>query len=244
MGKRLVSQARGRGGPRYRSPGHRYKGKPQHHPFDEKEKEGAVYGIVKDIVHCPGHSAPLAAIEYETGERGYIIAPEGLKVNQRIASGVNAPIHPGNTLPLKNIPEGTEVYNIESSPGDNGKFIRTSGGFARIIGKVRDRILLKFPSKKQKEFHPECRATIGIIAGSGRKDKPFLKAGKRYYAMKARNKLYPITSGGAMNATDHPFGSGRGGPPYGGKASSIAPANAPPGRNVGMIRARRTGRKK
>lgn len=243
MGKRLITQARGRGGPRYRSPSHRFKGKPQHRPYDDKEKNDVVYGIIKGLVHCPGHSAPLAAVEYETGERNYILAPEGIRVNQKIASGIKAPIQPGNTLPLKQIPEGTEVYNIEAMPGDQGKFIRSSGGFARIIGKSKGKIILKFPSKKQREFHPECRATIGIIAGAGRKDKPFLKAGKRFYAMKAKNKLYPQTSAGAMNATDHPFGSGRGGPTFGGKASSIAPRNAPPGRNVGMIRARRTGKR-
>ncbi|MEK6800500.1 MAG: 50S ribosomal protein L2, partial [Nanoarchaeota archaeon] len=84
---------------------------------------------------------------------------------------------------------------------------------------------------------------IGIIAGGGRTEKIWLKAGRRYYAMKARNKLYPKTSAGSMNATDHPFGSGRGGPTYGGKASSIAPKNAPPGRKVGILRPRRTGRK-
>src|SRR3989344_3223474 len=244
MGKRLVSQARGRGGPRYRSPSHRFRGKPEHRPYDENEKIGMVFGTIKDLVHCPGHSAPLAAVEYETGERGYILAAEGLRVNQKIASGINAPIEIGNTLPLKSIPVGTDVYNIESAPGDQGKFVRTSGGVARVVGKIKDKIVLKLSSKKSRMFNPECRAAIGIIAGSGRLEKPLLKAGKKYYAKKAKNKLFPVTSAGAMNATDHPFGSGRGGPTYGGKASSNAPRNAPAGRNVGLIRARRTGRKK
>ena len=96
------------------------------------------------------------------------------------------------------------------------------------------------PSKKQKQFHPNCRATVGVIAGSGKGEKPILKAGKRHHMMKARNKLYPQTSGVAMNAVDHPFGSGRG--RHKGKPT-IAPRFAPPGRKVGMIRARRTGRK-
>jgi len=243
MGKRIITQARGRGGPRYRSPSHRFRGKPEHRPYDDQEKQSIVYGVVKDLVHCAGHSAPLAAVEYETGERGYILAAEGLRVNQKIACGISAPVEKGNTLPLKSIPVGTEIYNIESIPGDQGKFIRSSGGFARIVGNVKGKIVLKFPSKKNKPFNPECRATIGIIAGSGRVEKPFTKAGKKYFAKKAKNKLYPVTSAGAMNATDHPFGSGRGGPTYGGKASSIAPKNAPPGRNVGMIRARKTGKK-
>ncbi len=244
MGKRIITQKRGKGGPRYTSPSHRFRGKPQHRPYDDKEKQDVVYGTVKDLVHCPGHSAPLAAVIYETGERNFILAPEGLQVNQKIASGIKAHAKIGNTLPLKQIPDGTQVYNIESAPGDQGKFIRSSGGFAKIITKIKGKVLLKFPSKKQKEFHPDCRATIGIIAGAGRKDKPFTKAGKKHHAMKAKNKLYPKTSAGAMNATDHPFGSGRGGPTFGGKASSIAPRNAPPGRNVGMIRARKTGKRK
>ena len=102
---------------------------------------------------------------------------------------------------------------------------------------------LRMPSRKNKSFHPECRATIGVVANAGRTEKPILKAGKMHHMMKGKNKLYPKTSAGAMNATDHPFGSGRGGPTFGGKQSSIAPRNAPPGRKVGMIAARRTGRK-
>ena len=97
------------------------------------------------------------------------------------------------------------------------------------------------PSKQQKTFLPNCRATIGVLAGSGRVDKPFVKAGKKFHAMKAKNKLYPKTSGVAMNAVDHPFGSGRG--RHIGKPKT-PPRNAPAGRNVGLIRAKRTGRKR
>ena len=103
MGKRIIQQARGHGGPTYRSPGHRFIAKPQHRPLDEREKEGITFGIVKDIVKCPGHYAPLAAIEYENKKIGYIIAPEGLQVNQKISSGALAEVKPGNTLPLTNI---------------------------------------------------------------------------------------------------------------------------------------------
>ena len=108
-------------------------------------------------------------------------------------------------------------------------------------GKSPKSITVELPSKKQKTFLPDCRATIGVIAGSGKQEKPFVKAGTRYHAMKAKGKLYPRTSGVAMNAVDHPFGSGRG--RHMGK-SQIPPRFASPGRKVGMIRARRTGRRK
>lgn len=241
MGKRIIQQARGHGGPTYKSPGHKFKGRPTHRPLDDKEKKGVINGVVKDILKCPGHYAPLALIKYETNQEGLIIASDKLKLNQTISTGSLAPVKPGNTLPLKNIPEGTPVYNIENQPGDLGKFVRSSGSFAKVISKLKKKVVIRLPSQKRKELDPECRATIGLVAGSGRKEKPLYKAGKKHHKMKARNKLYPKTSAGAMNATDHPFGSGRGGPTYGGKASNIAPKNAPPGRKVGLLRPKRTG---
>lgn len=243
MGKRIIQQARGKGGPTYKSPSHRYVAKPKHRPYDKKEKDSIIYGFVKDVVNCPGHTAPLAIIKYDDNKKSYIIAPEKLYLNQKIASGAQAPIQTGNTLPLKNIPEGTPIYNIENIPGDQGKFVRSSGTSARIISKFPDKVIIRLPSKNQKALNPNCRATIGIVAGSGRVEKPIVKAGKKYHMAKAKNKLYPKTSAGAMNATDHPFGSGRGGPSFGGKSSSIAPRFAPPGRKVGILKPKRTGRK-
>ncbi|MFH1638283.1 MAG: 50S ribosomal protein L2 [Candidatus Woesearchaeota archaeon] len=241
MGKRLISQRRGRGTFTYRAPSHRYKGMIKHRVIDETERTGFIQGKVLDIMHCPGHNAPLARIRFENKEEIKIAAPEKLKVNDMVASGFSAPAQTGNTLPLRNIPDGTLVYNIESRPGDGGKFVRSSGGFARLVAHTVSKATIILPSKKQKVLDDRCRATIGTIAGGGRKDKPFLKAGKRMAAMRARNKLYPRTSGVAMNAVDHPFGSGRG--RHVGKQKT-PPRNAPPGRNVGQIKARRTGKKK
>jgi large subunit ribosomal protein L2 len=192
-------------------------------------------------VHCPGHTAPLALVEYENHEKKYMFAPESLYVNQNVFSGVSAEPKVGNTLPLKNIPTGTDVFNIENRPADGGNFCRSSGTSAKIVAKTKDTVTIKFPSKKVKVLDSRCRASIGIVSGGGRKEKPFIKAGKRHFAMKARNKLYPQTSGVAMNAIDHPFGSGRG--RHIGKAK-IAPRFAPAGRNVGLLKARRTGRRK
>ena len=149
-------------------------------------------------------------------------------------------IERGNVLQLKNIPEGTLIYNIESNPGDGGKFVRSSGTFARIVGKMKNKIIILLPSKKKKDFNPECRATIGIIAGGGRKEKPFLKAGKMYHKMRQKNKLYPKVCGVSMNAVDHPFGgsksSHKGRPTQSGRFD-------PPGRKVGKISPKRTGRR-
>ena len=144
-------------------------------------------------------------------------------------------------LPLKSIPEGTLIYNIESNPGDGGKFVRASGAFAKIITKTEDGIVVELPSSKRRTFLPECRAIIGVIAGSGRTEKPFLKAGTKFFAMRAKNKFWPRVSGTSMNSVSHPFG---------GKSSHAkgiptqASRNAPPGRKVGKIAPKRTGRRK
>lgn len=239
MGKQLITQRRGRGTSTYRAPSHRYYGKIQYRAYDDAEKNSVVYGTVQDLIDCPGHMAPLAKIKYDTKEEVLLSAPLNVKVGDVVASGASAPVQTGNVLPLKNIPEGTAIYNLECRPGDGGKLVRTAGVCARVVGKVGEGIIVKLPSRKQKTLLGECRATIGTIAGDGRTEKPFLKAGKRMHAMRARNKLYPQTSGVAMNAVDHPFGSGRG--RHVGKPKT-APRWAPAGRNVGLIRSKRTGR--
>lgn len=240
MGKNIIQQRRGRGTTTYRAHSHRWITAVKHRDYDELEKTSLIRGRILDLIHCSGHSAPLALIKYENNEQGYIFAPENIKVNEFIESGSKAQAKTGNTLPLKNIPEGTLVYNIEIMPGDGGKLCRTSGNSAKVISNLGESILVELPSKKQKKILSECRATIGTICGAGRKDKPFVKAGKRHFLMRARGKLYPITSAVAMNAVDHPYGSGRGR-----HHSKIKPAPrfAPPGRKVGSIRPKRSGRK-
>lgn len=241
MGKRLITQRRGRGTSTYKSPSFRFIGKITHRPYDKEEKESVIQGKVIDFIHCPGHTAPLAAVEFENGDRGFIFAHEGMFTNQKITSGEKSKPQKGNTLPLKNAPIGADIYNIESKAGDGGKFMRAAGSSAKVISKSKTTVTIKFPSKKEKQLNPECRATIGIVAGGGRTEKPVVKAGKKHHMMKAKNKLYPRTSGVAMNAVDHPFGSGRG--RHIGKPK-VAPRHAPPGRNVGLIRPKRTGKRK
>ena len=241
MGKRIITQRRGRGTTTYRANSFRSKAEVKYRKYDNSEKESALHGKVIDLVHCPGHTAPLMEVEYTNGEKMYLLAPERIRVDDKIASGLNAPIQIGNVLPLKNLPVGIDIYNIELNPGDGGKLVRGSGTSAKIISHSLGKVNVRLPSKQQKVFQSSCRATVGKIAGGGRREKPFVKAGKRYHAMKARGKLYPRTSGVAMNAVDHPFGSGRG--RHVGKPKSI-PRNAPPGRKVGLLRPRRTGKRK
>ena len=237
MGKNLIQQARGKGSMRYRALSFRYKGSSRHKSINEE----TISGTIVDFVDCPGHSAPLAQIEFADGELSLMIAPEGMKVGDIISVGSSASVQKGNTLPLSQIPEGTFIHNIESNPGDGGKFVRASGVFAKVSSHMTDCVIVTLPSKKTKKFGLQCRATIGVVAGGGRTEKPFAKAGNRYHAMRARNKLYPIVSGNAQNAVDHPLGNSRSSRKSNNKP---APKNAPPGRNVGMIRPRHTGRNK
>jgi large subunit ribosomal protein L2 len=233
MGKNLTQQKRGKGTPTYTVPSFRFKGKTQNH------NKGAAK--VLDIVNDQGHSAPLLEVEYEDKTKGLIVAPEGIKVNDILVQGEKADIKTGNSLFLKDIPEGIQIFNIELKPGDGGKFVKASGMTARIVSKSKSKITIQLPSKKQKEFHPDCKATIGIVAGSGRPEKPYLKAGIKFKVMKARNKYWPSVSGTSMNSVDHPFGGSKSS--HKGRPKN-APKNAPPGRKVGSIRPRQTGRNK
>jgi len=231
MGKPITQQRRGKGSSTFRAHGFRGKGKSQ-------LKENVSSATVVDILMSKLHSAPLMNVKYNDNQSGMLVAPEGVRVGSTLQFGGSA-LEIGTILPLKDIPIGTMVCNIEGTPGDGGKFVRGSGGTAKVVANQGGKIIVLLPSKKRKEFHPNCRAMLGIIAGGGRKEKPYMKAGTKHHAMRAKGKFYPHVSGAAMNAVAHPFGgkrSSRKGRP------TIAPRNAPPGRKVGMIRPRKTGR--
>ncbi|MBU0957438.1 MAG: 50S ribosomal protein L2 [Nanoarchaeota archaeon] len=236
MGKRIIQQRRGKGGLTYRVRASAF-------PFKlgYPQKIEGVCKVVK-LVNSPGHSAPLAKIQIK-GITFYNIANYGLIEGQDLDLGGNE-IKDGNILQLSNIPLGSKVFNIESTPGDGGKLLRVGGSSARISKVEKNGIGVMFPSKKEKIFTPECRATIGTVAGSGRLDKPLFKAGKNFHIKKVRGKLYPRTSAVCMNVNDHPFGSGRGKNLTHGTKGKVPKLNAPPGAKVGTLRPRRTGRKK
>lgn len=234
MGKRLRHQRRGAGRPHYTSPSFKHKG-PVGYP-----KLGEYEGVVKDIIHNPGSTTPIAIVEIEGGQKAKLIAYEGMMVGETIKFTNESIIKPGNVLPLASIPQGAPIFNIEGEPGDGGKYVRAAGSYATIVSHEKDGVIVKLPSGKHKKFLPTCRATIGLPAGGGREDKPFVKAGKKYHALKARAKIWPITSGVAMNPVDHPHGGGS--HQHVGRPKTVA-RGAPPGRKVGSIAARRTGRR-
>jgi large subunit ribosomal protein L2 len=236
MGRRIQGQRRGRGSPTFRAPSHRYKADLSHRKVEDGD---VVSGTVVDIEHDPARSAPVAAVEFEDGDRRLVLAPEGVAVGDRLQVGVSAEIAPGNTLPLAEIPEGVPVCNVEANPGDGGKFARASGVNATLVTHDRNVAVVQLPSDAVKRLDPDCRATIGVVAGGGRTEKPMVKAGNMYHKEKARGGKYPTVRGVAMNAVDHPFGGG--GRQHPGKPKSIS-RNAPPGRKVGDISSRRTGR--
>jgi len=240
MGKRLITQRRGRGGPRYRAVSHRSKSNAKYPPNRGIYKD-KIGGQVIDIIHDPGRTAPIARVLLENFEEIGIIAPDGVRVGQWIEIGENASPAEGNILPVGKMEEGTLAYNLEISPGDGGKLVRSAGTSACIVSHEKDMGItyIRLPSKKTIAINSKSRATIGKVSGGGRREKPMAHAGQAYYAHKARNKLYPRVSGNAMNAVDHPHGGGRN--PHG---RGPAPRNAPPGAKVGHIAPRRTGRKK
>ena len=232
MGKRIIQQARGRGSLTYRVRKKAFKHKLKY----PKELKGE--GTVIKLLNSPGHTAPIAKIKYDKGFF-YIPAFKGMIEGQKINFD-GKEIKEGNILKLKDIPVKTFVCDIEAKPGDGGVFIK-SGGSCGIVNRIIEKkVFVLMPSKKEKKFNPDCRAIIGIIAGTGRKEKPIVKAGKQYYIKKTKNKLWPRTSAVKVNVIDHPFGSGRGKNPK----SKIAKRNAPPGRKVGLLRPKRTGRRK
>lgn len=240
MGTHVVSQKRGHGGPAYRTPGHRFFGKIAYSAARPEEKEGCIRGQVVEFVDDPGRSAIIACVLLENGEMENILAPEGMKIGDIIEFGKSAKIGIGSIAPLGMIPEGMPVFNLEIIPGDGGKLIRASGSVGYVVShdEETNQVGVRLASKKVKIFYPDCRATIGVACGGGHLEKPFRKAGNKFYHMHARNKRYPITRGTAMNAYDHPHGGRSYGTP------STVSRTAPPGLKVGLIAARRTGRKR
>ena len=232
MGKRIIPRARGKGGPRYVAPSHRYRGRVEYMPVT------GITGQVKDILHDPGRSAPVAIVKFENRKEILHVAHEGLKVGDAVTYD-GEPVT-GNVLPLTKIPEGTKIFSIETFPRSGPKLCRSSGTFAFVIGKTGNKVKVQFPSGKAVELPADCRATIGVPAAGGRTEKPWMKGGKHAYAMLARGKIFPRSKGVAMTPADHPYG-GRSKRP---RPSRTVSRDAPPGAKVGSISPRRTGIKK
>jgi len=240
VGKRIRVQRRGRGSSTFRAATHKRVAPVQYPPMSKEEREGVIQGQIMEILHDPGRGSPLASIKLETGETYYSVVPEGVYEGQSTQIGEKASVEIGNVLPLGKIPEGTMVCNIELSPGDGGKLVRSSGSYATVVAHTPDGTILKLPSGKTRHVNDLCRATIGVISGAGRVDKPFLKAGAKFHLMKAKGHMYPRTRGIAMVAAAHPYGSSK----RGGRKVTTVSRRAPPGKKVGLIAARSAGRKR
>ncbi len=240
MGKRILQRRRGKAGIQFRAPS---KGKiaPVGYPRAPHLDGGSESGIVTKILDERGRSAPLAQLRMENNQYAYVPATAGMAVGQPVSLGAGAATAPGNVLALSRIPEGTRICNIELRPGDGGRLVRAGGSSAVLFSKANGRAILKLPSGKNILVNDRCRATIGEVAGGGRKEKPFLTAGARHHAMRAAGRVYPRMRGIAMAVVYHPFGGGRHQHP--GKSTSTS-RNAPPGRKVGLIAPRKTGRKR
>ncbi len=235
MGKRILAQRKGRS-PLFRSAGKSVA------PVKIPDFKSALKATVIAIMHNPGRGAPIAKLIAEDGTEFYLNAVEGMYVGQDISIYGGGEPKPGDIRRLKDIPPGTIISHVEKIPGDGGKFARASGTYAQVIGATKDGIEVMLPSGKSVILHPEARAVIGAVAGGGRTEKPFLKAGAKYWWMKAKApKRWPRVRGVAMNPVDHPFGGGA--HQHVGKPKTVA-RNAPPGAKVGSFGARRTGRSK
>ncbi len=238
MGSRLKHQRRGKGTSTFRAKARGVKS--SYVSYGNEQKEDVLAGQVVELVKETGRNNVLSGILFENSAFEYVVAPEGLIVGQEVLYGKNAGIGIGNVLPLSNIPEGCPIFNIEKTPGDGGKFVKGSGGYALLVSKDSKRAYVKLPSGKSKPINSRSRATVGCVAGGGRPEKPFVKAGNKWRKMKAKSRPYPINRGVAMNPNAHPFGGSQ---HHAGKSKSTS-RHAHPGRKVGNIASRRTGRRK
>ena len=204
MGKRLITQRRGSGTSLYRSPSHRH--------VDDVRLPAMSEGtaVIKDLIQAPGRTCPLAVLDLN-GRTDYQLAVEGTKVGQTIVIG-GTDVVAGNITKLSNIPEGTLVHNVEARPGDGGKFVKTAGSSGTVVSRG-DKVMVLMPSGVIKEFSPDCRAAIGVVARS-------------------RSTAAFKTKGVAMNPVDHPHGGGShahvGGP-------NCQKRTASPGQKVGFL---------
>ena len=180
--------------------------------IDFKRNKDGVVGTVASIEYDPNRTANIALINYNDGEKRYILAPKGLKVGDKIESGENADIKIGNCLPLEKIPEGTLVHNIELKAGKGGQIVRSAGASAQILGREGKYVLIRLTSGEVRKVLGTCRATIGEV---GNADHELVNVGKA--GRKRHMGIRPTVRGSVMNPNDHPHGGGEGRTPVGRK---------------------------
>jgi len=173
--------------------------------IDFKRNKDGIPARVASIEYDPNRSANIALLFYQDGLKTYILAPNGLQVDQMIESGVGADIKVGNTLPLQNIPVGTLVHNIEMKPGKGAQMVRSAGGSAQLMAKEGSYATLRLPSGEMRMIRIECRATIGQVGNLDHENINIGKAGRSRWL-----GIRPTVRGSVMNPCDHPHGGGEG----------------------------------
>jgi large subunit ribosomal protein L8e len=246
MGRVIRAQRKGRQKGVYKSHNHHRVAPAAFRSMDFAERNGYVKGVIKEIIHDPGRGAPLARVVFRNPYRykldtEYFVAAEGMYSGQFVYCGAKATLATGNVLPINRLPEGTSVCNLEGNPGDRGKFARSSGTNAIVIGHSDDlaKTRVRLPSGARKTIDGTSRGMVGLVAAGGRTDKPILKAGNQFHKFKRQRKRWPIVRGVAMNPVEHPHGGGN--QQHMGKPGTVS-RFTPPGAKVGLIAARRTGR--
>lgn len=236
---------KGKKGGIYTTPKSKRIAPPRYRNLDFSERQGYIRGVVRAVVHDPGRGCPLARVDFRDPYKyqkktEYFLAAEGMYSGQYVFAGRKATVSTGNVLPVSQISEGTTICNIESRVGDKGKVSRCSGTYATIVGHSEDgaKTRIRLPSGSRKTINGNCRATVGIIAGGGRMDKPIMKVGTLWHKYKRQRKRFPRVAGVRMNPVDHPHGGGN--HKHLGKPGTIN-RFASSGQKVGLIAARRTG---
>jgi len=191
---------------RHRGGGHKRK----YRIIDFKRSKIGIEGIVDSIQYDPNRSSNLALIKYKDGDWSYILSPEGLKVGATVISDEKTDVSIGNCMPLKNIPSGSEVHNIELNAGQGAKLVRSAGNSAQVLATEGEHTLIRLPSGEMRRIHKECKATIGSLGNQDHKNIKLGKAGKNRHRGKR-----PSVRGVAMAPNAHPHGGGEGKSPIG-----------------------------
>jgi large subunit ribosomal protein L2 len=202
---------------RHKGGGHKRK----YRLIDFKRNKYDVQGKVMSIEYDPNRNAFISLINYEDGEKRYILHPENLKVGDLVRAGKNVEIAIGNSLPLDSIPLGTDVHNVELFPGKGGQLIRSAGTSAKVLAKENDFVVLRLSSKEIRLFKKECYATVGRISNSDFYNVVIGKAGRNRWL-----GIRPTVRGSVMNPVDHPHGGGEGRCPIG-KPRPLTPWGKP-----------------
>ncbi len=173
--------------------------------IDFKREKKDVWGVIESILYDPNRNSKIAMVKYQDGDRRHILAPSGLKEGDKVIASESAPLEIGNALPLQNLPAGTQIHNIEITPGKGGQIVKSAGGTAQVLGKEENYVLVRISSGETRRFNPRCWATIGQVGNIEIRTRNLGKAGaKRHMGIR------PSVRGIAMHPAAHPHGGGEG----------------------------------